>query len=237
VNFGINQLEAQVVQVLADGARIIQVNPGGEAFFEIVEAIGHVPLPPYIRRPDTARDQVDYQTVYARRRGSVAAPTAGMHFTNELLTQIQKKGIQLVPITLHIGLDTFRPVSSEDIRQHQMHSEYYQVSAESAQRINQARRNGGRVIAVGTTSVRTLETVASHQGEVTPGGGWSQLFIYPGYQYKVVDAIITNFHLPKSSLLMLIAAFTSLPTLKSAYQEAIFQNYRFYSYGDAMFIF
>jgi len=230
------QLTVTVLEELDEGIRKIQVHPGGEAFFRLLHQIGHIPLPPYIRREDTPRDRADYQTVYARQAGSVAAPTAGLHFTRELLQQIAAMGISIVPVTLHIGLDTFRPVSVENILDHQMHTEFYQISETSAAQINATLRHGGRVIAVGTTAVRTLETVARDTGEVRAGSGWSDLFIYPGFPWRVVDGIITNFHLPKSSLMMMIAAFTGLPELKNAYEIAKSQNYRFFSYGDAMLI-
>lgn len=234
--FGENQLCVEIVEEMNQGERVLTVDPGGEEFFRIVEKIGHVPLPPYIRRTDQPADRQNYQTVYSQHRGSVAAPTAGLHFTNELLEKLQQKGIQTAPVTLHIGLDTFRPVNVADIREHQMHSEYYEISAASAAKINQAREQGGRIIAVGTTSVRTLETVANANGTVQAANGWSRLFIYPGYRYKVVDGIITNFHLPKSSLMMMISAFCSIPILKAAYETAKNQHYRFFSYGDAMLL-
>ncbi len=234
--FGDSELMIQVVDELADGIRLIKTTPAGEKFLQLIEKIGHIPLPPYIKRPDQPADRQNYQTVYADKAGSVAAPTAGLHFTEDLLNEIRKKGIQIVPLTLHVGLGTFRPVEKADIREHRMHAEYYQVSPENAHLINEAKAHGGRIVAVGTTSVRTLETLAGDDHILRFGFGWSELFIYPGYQFKMVDAIITNFHLPKSSLMMMISAFTSLPILKSAYQAAMVHQYRFFSYGDAMFI-
>lgn len=235
--FAEGKLKIEVFDEGKEGIRRLKLSDDGEKLFDILEKAGHVPLPPYIERPDEGPDRVSYQTVYSKQRGSVAAPTAGLHFTRSLLNTIHEKGIAIVPLTLHIGLDTFRPVSAEDIRQHEMHSEFYSISDESAEQINRARANGNRIIAVGTTAVRTLETAANESGYIRAGSGWSKLFIYPGYQYRGVDAIITNFHLPKSSLLMMIAAFWSLEDLLAAYREAMVHNYRFYSYGDAMFIF
>ena len=235
--FGEGAIQAKVIETGTGGERLVEMTPGGEALFQQLDKIGHVPLPPYIRRADNPNDRQYYQTVYAKNRGSVAAPTAGLHFTAELLEQIKSRGIPIVPVTLHIGLDTFRPVSAGNIRDHRMHTEYYAIPAASADRMNRVREQGGRIIAVGTTSVRTLETAADEQGRIKSGSGWSQLFIYPGYHYKAVDAIITNFHLPKSSLLMMIAAFASLPRIKAAYREALAHKYRFFSYGDAMMLF
>ncbi|MBN2088037.1 tRNA preQ1(34) S-adenosylmethionine ribosyltransferase-isomerase QueA [candidate division KSB1 bacterium] len=234
--FGDSESTIQVVDELDEGIRLIKTTPAGEKFLQLIEKIGHIPLPPYIKRPDQPADHQNYQTVYADKAGSVAAPTAGLHFTVELIDSIQKKGIPIIPLTLHVGLGTFRPVEKADIREHRMHAEYYHLSAENARLINEAKAKGGRIVAVGTTSVRTLETLATNEQTIQPGFGWSKLFIYPGYQFKIVDAIITNFHLPKSSLLMMISAFTSLPILKLAYQQAMENQYRFFSYGDAMFI-
>jgi S-adenosylmethionine:tRNA ribosyltransferase-isomerase len=236
-NFGDNELLIHVIDELDEGIRLIETTPGSEQFMQLIGKIGHIPLPPYIKRHDQPDDYQNYQTVYAENAGSVAAPTAGLHFTVEILDAIQKKGIQIVPLTLHVGLGTFRPVEKADIREHRMHAEYYHLSPENADQINRAKAERGRIVAVGTTSVRTLETLARADNTIQSGAGWSDLFIYPGYQFKLVDAIITNFHLPKSSLLMMISAFTSLPILKSAYQQAMAQQYRFFSYGDAMFIY
>jgi S-adenosylmethionine:tRNA ribosyltransferase-isomerase len=234
--FGDSQLIIKVIDELEEGVRLIETSLEGAKFFQIIEKIGHIPLPPYIKRPDQPADQQNYQTVYAENAGSVAAPTAGLHFTVEIIDAIRKKGVKIVPLTLHVGLGTFRPVEKADIREHRMHAEYYHLSSENAHLINEAKIKGGRIVAVGTTSVRTLETLANADHTIQSGAGWSELFVYPGYQFKLVDAIITNFHLPKSSLLMMISAFTSLPILKSAYQQAMAQHYRFFSYGDAMFI-
>lgn len=234
--FGDNQLMIHVLDELDDGIRLLETTPGSEQFMQLIEKIGHIPLPPYIKRPDQPHDRQDYQTVYAENSGSVAAPTAGLHFTVELLEKIRQKGIQIIPLTLHVGLGTFRPVDKADIREHQMHAEYYHLTPENAERMNRAKLSGGRIVAVGTTSVRTLETLAENNSAIKPGSGWSKLFIYPGYQFKFVDAIITNFHLPKSSLMMMISAFTSISILKSAYQKAMEHQYRFFSYGDAMLI-
>ena len=235
-HFGQNQLTVEVVDELAEGIRKIKVTPGGDAFFHILNQIGHIPLPPYIHRDDTQKDRTDYQTVYARQTGSVAAPTAGLHFTPALLQKITDLGVSIVPVTLHIGLDTFRPVNVENILEHQMHTEFYHISETSAARINETRHQGGRILAVGTTSVRTLETATDANGKVRDGSGWSNLFIYPGYSWKMVDGIITNFHLPKSSLMMMISAFIGLPELKHAYETAKTEHYRFFSYGDAMLL-
>jgi S-adenosylmethionine:tRNA ribosyltransferase-isomerase len=210
-------------------------------FADILDQIGEVPLPPYIHRdPTNGRSQSDrysYQTVYAVQKGAVAAPTAGFHFTDALLTQIQQKGIELIEITLHVGYGTFMPVRVEDIREHQIHSEYYTISDHAAEAINSAKAQARRVVAVGTTSVRTIEFAARQNEMVAPGHGSCDLFIYPGYEFKVVDAMITNFHLPKSTLLMLVSAFAGREKILNAYAKAIEEKYRFFSYGDAMFIF
>lgn len=235
--FGNNEIIIKVIDEMEKGARIVETNPTGEAFYKVLERIGHVPLPPYIKRPDADSDRVNYQTVYSRTRGSVAAPTAGLHFTDELLERIKLKGVLIIPVTLHIGIDTFRPVDCEDIRDHKIHSEYYQISKENAAKINLGRKQRQRIIGVGTTSVRTLETAANPDGVLSELNGWSNLYIYPGYKYRIVDAIITNFHLPKSSLMMMISAFTSINHLKNAYDIAKTEHYRFFSYGDAMFLY
>lgn len=208
---------------------------GDERAIQVLEKIGHMPLPPYMARPDEAADQERYQTVYAQHNGSVAAPTAGLHFDEPLLEKLQEKGVGIEYITLHVGAGTFQPLRVEYLHQHEMHSEYFEISKETVERIKQTKEKGGRIIAVGTTSVRSLETVAKN-GELKPYQGESALFIYPGFQFNVVDAMITNFHLPKSSLIMLVSAFAGLSQIKLAYQHAIAQQYRFYSYGDAMFI-
>lgn len=208
-------------------------------FRAALEGVGEIPLPPYILRNDTTdqdRDRENYQTVYAAREGAVAAPTAGLHFTRKLMDGLEKKGIEFAKITLHVGHGTFAPVRVEDIRDHQIHSEFFSITQDTAQRINRARDEGRRVIAVGTTSVRTLEFSAKETGRVTPGSGMCDLYIYPGYQFKVVDAMVTNFHLPESTLLMLVSAFAGRKSILSAYQEAVEQKYRFFSYGDAMLL-
>jgi S-adenosylmethionine:tRNA ribosyltransferase-isomerase len=214
---------------------------GGSSFGDRLKASGQIPLPPYIKRTDPQglagnKDKRDYQTVYARTEGAVAAPTAGLHFTRELMDKIQAKGAGLAQITLHVGYGTFVPVRVEDIRDHEIHSEFFTVSETAAQKINQAKENGGRVIAVGTTSVRTLEFLADEKGRVKPGTGQCNLFIYPGYGFTCVDAMVTNFHLPKSTLLMLISAFYDRENILDAYKIAVDEKYRFFSYGDAMFI-
>lgn len=208
---------------------------GSLSVIQVLEQIGHMPLPPYMARPDEIGDKERYQTVYAKHDGSVAAPTAGLHFDAELLEKLREKGVKTDYVTLHVGAGTFQPVRVEYLHQHQMHYEYLEVSAETVERIKQTKQHGGRVIAVGTTSVRSLETAAS-SGELEPYQGETNMFIYPGYQFKVIDAMITNFHLPKSSLIMLVSAFAGLSQTMAAYQHAIAQEYRFYSYGDAMFV-
>ncbi|NNM58789.1 MAG: tRNA preQ1(34) S-adenosylmethionine ribosyltransferase-isomerase QueA [Legionellales bacterium] len=208
---------------------------GVEHVIQILEKIGHMPLPPYMARRDEIADKERYQTVYAEHNGSVAAPTAGLHFDERLLEKLHEKGVGIEYITLHVGAGTFQPLRVEYLHEHKMHHEYLEISQETVARIKQTKERGGRIIAVGTTSVRSLETAAS-SGELKPFQGESALFIYPGFEFKVVDAIITNFHLPKSSLIMLVSAFASLPQVMKAYQHAIAQQYRFYSYGDAMFI-
>ncbi len=210
-----------------------------ENFHQLLDRIGHTPLPPYIKRkPDTedARDRNTYQTVYASRNGAIAAPTAGLHFSNDLLERIKSMGVEVAVITLHVGYGTFLPVREEDIRRHRMHPERYEVSSRTAESVNAARKQGGRVIAVGTTAVRTLEHLSDPTGNLSPGAGTCDLFIYPGYRFRVVQAMITNFHLPKSTLLMLVSAFAGRESILQAYAEAVRQRYRFYSYGDAMFI-
>lgn len=211
----------------------VQFNLAGAALMAAFEAAGHVPLPPYIRRPDDARDRGDYQTVYATKDGAVAAPTAGLHFTSELLAAIEGSGIQRAQVTLHVGAGTFLPVTADDTSDHKMHAEWGEVSAAAAMAINTARQNGGRVIAVGTTSLRLLETAADTNGIVHPFTGETSLFIMPGYRFKTIDMLMTNFHLPRSTLFMLVCAFAGTDTMKKAYEHAISSGYRFYSYGDA----
>ena len=230
-----DELYAEVTARGEFGERTLRFAPV-EDFFGIVERIGHVPLPPYIAREDRAGDRERYQTVYARQRGSVAAPTAGLHFTPELLARLAERGIGTAEITLHVGLGTFQPVHAEVVEQHKLHSEWFYISEEAAARINAALRDKRRVVAVGTTSVRTLEYSALRDGQVHAGEGEADLFIYPGFQFRVVGALLTNFHLPKSTLLMLVAAFAGHEKVLAAYRHAVEQKYRFYSYGDCMFI-
>ena len=205
-------------------------------FARIIGAIGEIPIPPYLNRATEASDSVDYQTVFSQIDGSVAAPTAGLHFTPQLLKQIQDKGVEIAQVTLHVGLGTFRPVKVDQVSDHHMHSEYYEITQEQADKINRAKDSGHRVIAVGTTSTRTLESVADADGHVKAAGGWTQIFIYPGYKFKAIDAQITNFHLPKSTLIMLVSAFAGRDFILKAYEEAVNEKYRFFSFGDAMFI-
>ena len=217
----------------AEGGRVIELHYDG-ILEEILDRVGQMPLPPYIT--ERLADGSRYQTVYARERGSAAAPTAGLHFTNELLDRIRSNGTDVVDVLLHVGLGTFRPVSERNVEDHVMHQEYYEVTADAAMRINAARRNGGRIIAVGTTSCRTLESVADEQGTVRAGAGWTGIYITPGYRFRAVDALITNFHLPESTLLMLVSAFMGREEALRAYAHAIEERYRFFSFGDAMFI-
>ncbi len=232
--FGEGILEAKIIHINQDGSRIAEFQYHGGVFEEILDQLGVMPLPPYIK--ETLTDKERYQTVYSKCDGSVAAPTAGLHFTEALLDQIRQKGVQIAFITLHIGLGTFRPVKTEEIEAHSMHSEFYRVDEEAADLINSIKKRGGRIISVGTTSTRTLESVADDHGIVQPGQGWTDIFIYPGYTFKVVDGLITNFHLPKSTLIMLVSAFCSRDIIFNAYKEAIVKGYRFFSFGDAMFI-
>ena len=231
--FGDGILTGEVIEVVEDGNRLIQFTYEG-IFEEILDQLGQMPLPPYITH--TLKDKNRYQTVYAKYDGSAAAPTAGLHFTPELLEEIRAKGIKIAEVTLHVGLGTFRPVKVEHVQDHHMHSEYYQVTAEAAQLINETKQSGGRVIAVGTTSCRTLESAAEPDGTLTAKSGWTDIFIYPGYQFKVIDALITNFHLPESTLVMLVSALAGRDHIMNAYEEAVRERYRFFSFGDAMFI-
>jgi len=233
VHFGQGILVGELLEILENGNRRIHFTYSG-VFETILDTLGQMPLPPYI----TAQldDQERYQTVYAKERGSVAAPTAGLHFTPELLGELQTKGVEIVEILLHVGLGTFRPVKVEDIRDHHMHSEYYRINLEAAEQINRAKREGRRVIAVGTTAARTLESVGDDQGRVSPGDGWTDIFIYPGYSFKVVDALLTNFHFPKSTLVMLVSALAGRELILKAYEIAVVERYRFFSFGDAMLI-
>lgn len=227
------ELSAEVRDIKEDGNRIIEFFYEG-IFNEILDKLGNMPLPPYIK--EELDEPEEYQTVYSKNPGSVAAPTAGLHFTKKLLKQIEKKGIKLAYLTLNVGLGTFRPVSVDDVNDHKMHSEFYSISQETADIINEAHANGKRVIATGTTTIRTLETVYKNKGKITKDSGWTDIFIYPGFEYKVVDALITNFHLPKSTLVMLVAAFTSQDMILDTYNYAVKEKYRFFSFGDAMFI-
>ncbi|MFQ6173638.1 tRNA preQ1(34) S-adenosylmethionine ribosyltransferase-isomerase QueA [Streptococcus anginosus] len=234
ISFGDGRLTATVLEELEHGGRIVRFHYQG-IFLEVLESLGEMPLPPYIH--EKLKDRERYQTVYAKENGSAAAPTAGLHFTKELLAQIEAKGVQLVYLTLHVGLGTFRPVSVDNVDEHEMHSEFYTLSEEAANTLRQVKASGKRVIAVGTTSIRTLETIGSKfNGEIKADSGWTNIFIKPGYDWKVVDAFSTNFHLPKSTLVMLVSAFAGRELVLSAYQHAIDEKYRFFSFGDAMFI-
>jgi S-adenosylmethionine:tRNA ribosyltransferase-isomerase len=234
--FGENaELTALVIGRETFGERRIRFTPVGN-FFELIEKLGHVPLPPYISREDHGTDRDRYQTIYARERGSVAAPTAGLHFTPEILQRIRDHGIETTEITLHVGLGTFQPVRVEKVEEHKLHGESYSISAEAAHKINRALDEGRRVIAVGTTTVRTLEFAASDCGRVQAGSGEANLFIYPGFNFRVIDAMLTNFHLPQSTLLMLLCAFGGKENVIAAYEHAVAERYRFYSYGDCMFV-
>lgn len=233
LSFGDGQLRCKVLSRTDAGGRVVKFVYEGE-FYAVLDALGEMPLPPYIH--EKAEDPTRYQTVYAKEKGSAAAPTAGLHFTPELLEKIQQKGVILAKVLLHVGLGTFRPVSEDDLTKHVMHAEYYEISARTAEQINQARRRGGRVVAVGTTSVRVLETVAKEDGMLCEQSGWTDIFIYPGIRFKLVDALITNFHLPESTLLMLVSAFAGRERILQAYQTAVEEEYRFFSFGDAMYI-
>ena len=235
VSFGDGRLSAVVTEELTHGGRIVRFEYQG-IFLEVLESLGEMPLPPYIH--EKLDDRERYQTVYAKESGSAAAPTAGLHFTKELLAEIQAKGVHLVYLTLHVGLGTFRPVSVDNLDEHEMHSEFYQLSEEAAATLRSVKENGGRVIAVGTTSIRTLETIGSKfDGQIQADSGWTNIFIKPGYEWKVVDAFSTNFHLPKSTLVMLVSAFAGRELVLDAYHHAIQEHYRFFSFGDAMFIY
>lgn len=231
--FGKDELRAEIIEVVEGGNRLVRFEYEG-IFQEVLDRVGLMPLPPYITKKleDTER----YQTVYSKYRGSAAAPTAGLHFTPALLEELNQKGINLAYLTLHVGLGTFRPVKVEDIEKHVMHSEYYTLNADTADTINKARASGGRIIAVGTTSCRVLETISSEDGHIKPSEGWTDIFIYPGYRFKAVDALVTNFHLPESTLIMLVSAFAGKENVLKAYLTAVDMKYRFFSFGDAMFI-
>ena len=232
-SFGDGKLVAEVVGMGDDGARIVKFEYEG-IFEEVLDELGNMPLPPYITERLEERER--YQTVYSKHNGSAAAPTAGLHFTDELLQKIKDKGVDLAFVTLHVGLGTFRPVKVDDVLEHDMHSEYYMVTQEAADKINNAKQNGNRVITVGTTSTRTIESIADENGKMKASSGWTKIFIYPGYKFKVVDNLITNFHLPESTLIMLVSALAGKVNVLNAYKCAVENNYRFFSFGDAMFI-
>lgn len=231
--FGGGLLVGEVIDVVEEGNRLVQFSFDG-IFEEILDQLGQMPLPPYITHQ--LEDKNRYQTVYAKHEGSAAAPTAGLHFTKELLASIAEKDIKIAHVTLHVGLGTFRPVKVDNILEHHMHSEFYCIEEEDAKIINDAKKNGGRIISVGTTSTRTLETVADENGIIRACSGWTDIFIYPGYKFKIVDELITNFHLPESTLLMLVSAFSNREIVLNAYEEAVNEKYRFFSFGDAMFL-
>ena len=233
VTFGNGELKATCNKIGEEGIREVTFSYNG-IFYEILDKLGIMPLPPYIK--EKLQDKNRYQTVYAKNIGSSAAPTAGLHFTKELLKEIENKGIKICYITLHVGLGTFRPVNVEDVTKHKMHSEFYQMSEEVANTLNKAKENKQRIIAVGTTSTRTLETIMTKYGKFVKTSGWTDIFIYPGYNFKAIDAQITNFHLPKSTLIMLVSAFSSKEIILKAYEEAVKNKYRFFSFGDSMFI-
>lgn len=233
IRFGEGLLEGEVVDIVDEGNRLIQFRYEG-IFEEVLDQLGQMPLPPYITHQ--LEDKNRYQTVYAKHTGSAAAPTAGLHFTEELLEEIAKKNVKIARVTLHVGLGTFRPVKVDNILEHHMHSEFYQIDEEAAQKINEAKEQGHRVICVGTTSCRTVESAADENGRLQATSGWTDIFIYPGYRFKVLDCLITNFHLPESTLIMLVSALAGRENVLSAYEEAVRERYRFFSFGDAMFI-
>lgn len=233
VSFGGGLLTGEVIDVVEEGNRLIKFHYEG-IFEEVLDQLGEMPLPPYITHQLKNRNR--YNTVYAKNEGSAAAPTAGLHFTPELLDAIQKKGVDIARVTLHVGLGTFRPVKVEDVTEHHMHSEFYQVDEEAAEKINRAKDGAGRVICVGTTSCRTIESAADETGHLKPCSGWTEIFIYPGYKFKMLDCLITNFHLPESTLIMLVSALAGKEHVMAAYEEAVKERYRFFSFGDAMFI-
>ncbi|MBS6006526.1 MAG: tRNA preQ1(34) S-adenosylmethionine ribosyltransferase-isomerase QueA [Clostridium baratii] len=231
--FGDGKLKCEVLEVLETGNRVIEFEYDG-IFEEVLDSLGEMPLPPYIH--ERLEDSERYQTVYSKEKGSAAAPTAGLHFTEELLEQIKAKGVNIAYVTLHVGLGTFRPVKAETIDEHVMHSEFYQVSEETARIVNETKDRGGKIISVGTTSTRTLETIGDENGRIKECSGWTNIFIYPGYKFKVVDNLITNFHLPESTLIMLVSTLAGKDHVLNAYNEAVKERYRFFSFGDAMFI-
>lgn len=231
--FGNGELKAEVIEIIEEGNRLVRFEYDG-IFEEILDKVGIMPLPPYITKK--LEDVERYQTVYSKYRGSAAAPTAGLHFTNELLDELIDKGVNTAYVTLHVGLGTFRPVKAENILDHKMHSEFYRIGEEDCNKINTAKENGNRVIAVGTTSCRVLETVGDENGRMKPQSGWTDIFIYPGYNFKVIDSLITNFHLPESTLVMLVSALAGRDKIMEAYNAAVKERYRFFSFGDAMLI-
>ncbi len=233
IEFGGGLLTGRITEVLEEGNRVICFEFDG-VFEEILDQLGEMPLPPYITHK--LKDRNRYQTVYAKEEGSAAAPTAGLHFTQELLQEIRDMGVLIAEVTLHVGLGTFRPVKVDDVTKHHMHSEYYHIDNDTADLINSIRKAGGRIVCVGTTSCRTLESAADENGVLHPGGAWTEIFIYPGYRFRIMDALITNFHLPESTLLMLVSAFVGKEKIMKAYEHAINEKYRFFSFGDAMFI-
>ena len=233
ISFGDGLLVGEVLEVVEEGNRLVQFSYEG-IFEEILDRLGQMPLPSYITHQLQERER--YNTVYAVHEGSAAAPTAGLHFTPELLQEIEKKGVDIARVTLHVGLGTFRPVKAEEITDHHMHSEFYQIQEEAAEKINRAKSGNGRVICVGTTSCRTVESAADENGRIQAGSGWTEIFIYPGYRFKVLDGLITNFHLPESTLIMLVSALAGREQVMKAYEEAVEERYRFFSFGDAMYI-
>lgn len=233
ITFGNGILKGEILDVVDEGNRLIQFYYEG-IFEEILDQLGEMPLPPYITHK--LKDKNRYQTVYAKNDGSAAAPTAGLHFTKELLEQVKAKGVKIAHVTLHVGLGTFRPVKVDDVEQHHMHSEFYMVEEDQAKLINDTKKAGGRVISVGTTSCRTLESATGEDGILLAGSGWTEIFIYPGYRFKMIDGLITNFHLPESTLMMLVSALAGKENIMAAYEEAVRQKYRFFSFGDAMMI-
>lgn len=233
-SFGDGILKAEVLEVLENGNRLARFFYEGDSIFPVLEKVGEMPLPHYIT--EKLEDSERYQTVYSKELGSAAAPTAGLHFTPEILAKIKEKGVRIGFVTLHVGIGTFRPVKTDNIEEHQMHSEHYHLSEETAQLIRETKQNGGRVIAVGTTSCRTLESVASFKGEICAADGWTSIFIYPGYKFKCIDGLLTNFHLPESTLIMLVSAFYDREKVLAAYKEAVEKEYRFFSFGDCCLI-
>ncbi|WP_029469224.1 tRNA preQ1(34) S-adenosylmethionine ribosyltransferase-isomerase QueA [Blautia producta] len=233
ISFGDGLLTGEVIDVVEEGNRLIRFHYEG-IFEEILDKLGEMPLPPYITHK--LEDKNRYQTVYAKNEGSAAAPTAGLHFTEELLEEIRRMGVNIAHVTLHVGLGTFRPVKVDDVEKHHMHSEFYVVEEDQAKLINDTKKNGGRIISVGTTSCRTLESAADEDGNLQAKSGWTEIFIYPGYQFKIIDGLITNFHLPESTLLMLVSALAGKENIMKAYEEAVRERYRFFSFGDAMLI-